>query len=74
MANIKSSIKRIRISQRNRLRNQAIKSHIKWLMKHATKDEVESAIDKAVNKGVIHRNKAVRMKSKYERSHSRSTQ
>jgi ribosomal protein S20 len=43
-------------------------------MKHATKDEVESAIDKAVNKGVIHRNKAVRMKSKYERSHSRSTQ
>nr|AIA61249.1 ribosomal protein S20 [Cyanidiaceae sp. MX-AZ01]UNJ15438.1 ribosomal protein S20 [Cyanidioschyzonaceae sp. 1] len=74
MANIKSSIKRIRISERNRLRNQSIKSRIKSLIKNGDKDEICSHIDKAVSKGVFHPNKAARMKSKYDRSHSRTTQ
>nr|UNJ15843.1 ribosomal protein S20 [Cyanidioschyzonaceae sp. 2] len=74
MANIKSSIKRIRISERNRLRNQSIKSRIKTLLKTGHVDKIYSYIDKAVSKGIYHPNKAARMKSKYDRSHSSPTQ
>ena len=78
MANIKSSKKRVLIAERNRLRNVAIKSSIKTavkkvleLSKAEDKDALNSALskvyqlcDKAVSKGVLHKNTAARKKSR----------
>ena len=78
MANIKSSKKRVLIAERNRLRNVAFKSSIKTavkkvleLAKDEDKDALNSAIskayqlcDKAVSKGVLHKNTAARKKSR----------
>ena len=60
MPNTKSAKKRLRQSEKRRLRNRSYKSRIKTLEKKylatlATGDrEVFSAIDKAVKAGVIH--------------------
>ena len=78
MANIKSSKKRVLIAERNRQRNVAVKSEIKTAIKKAlvaaqAKDaEAVSAslsavyklCDKAVGKGVLHKNTAARKKSR----------
>ena len=78
MANIKSSKKRVLVAERNRLRNVAFKSSIKTavkkvleLVKADDKDALKSAIskayqlcDKAVSKGVLHKNTAARKKSR----------
>ncbi|MBQ2871074.1 30S ribosomal protein S20 [bacterium] len=78
MANIKSSKKRVLIAERNRQRNVAVKSEIKTAIKKAlvaaqAKDSeaVSSALsavyklcDKAVGKGVLHKNTAARKKSR----------
>lgn len=78
MANTRSAIKRIKIAERNRRRNVAIKSSIKTAIKKFEKilasgnmEEARvafrnaiSALDKGVSKGVIHRNKAARKKSR----------
>ena len=78
MANIKSAQKRALIAQRNHEKNIAFKSSIKTAIKKAllcaqTKDKeaLNSAIsivyklcDKAVSKGVLHRNTASRKKSR----------
>ncbi|MGE5620644.1 MAG: 30S ribosomal protein S20 [Sphingomonadaceae bacterium] len=78
MANTKSAIKMIRVAQRRRQRNQPIRSELKTLVKTARKDidggqleaaredvrRTASALDKAANKGVIHRNAAARRKSR----------
>lgn len=85
MANIKSAIKRVKIAERNRLRNKAYKSSVKTLTKKylaavesyaanpspELKQEVQqrlsdafSKIDKAVKKGVLHRNNGARKKSR----------
>lgn len=78
MANIKSAIKRIRSSERKRLRNKpvrtALKTHIKVAQARIGTKDVElsadavvkaiSALDKAANKGIIHRNQAARRKSR----------
>ena len=78
MANIKSSKKRVLIAERNRLRNVAAKSAIKTALKKALelassedKEALNSAIsnayklcDKAVSKGVLHKNTAARKKSR----------
>ena len=78
MANIKSSKKRILIAEENRQRNVAIKSGIKSALKKALalaegsdKDALNAAIsnvyklcDKAVSKGVLHKNTAARKKSR----------
>ena len=78
MANIKSSKKRVLIAERNRLRNVAAKSAIKTAIKKALelasgedKDALNSAIsnvyklcDKAVVKGILHKNTAARKKSR----------
>jgi small subunit ribosomal protein S20 len=74
---IKSAIKRAKIAERNRLRNVAIKSEIKTYIKKleaslSSKDEnlddnlkkAISKLDKAVSKGVLHRNTAARKKSR----------
>ncbi len=85
MANIKSAIKRVKIAERNRLRNKTYKSSVKTLTKKylaavesyaanpspELKQEVQqrlsdafSKIDKAVKKGVLHRNNGARKKSR----------
>ena len=79
MANTKSAIKNIRKNDTNRLRNKARKSRIKTLSRRdsvsvakgdteATKVVVReyiSALDTAAKVGVIHKNAAGRLKSKY---------
>ncbi len=75
MANIKSQIKRNRQNEKRRLRNRAIRSELRTREKAAIAaaggdGEVEALrqtikrIDKAVAKGVIHKNTAARKKSR----------
>ena len=77
MANIKSQLKRIRTHEKARLRNKSIKSSLKTAVRRfreaaaaGEKDralgELQTAsrrLDKAVSKGVIHRNQAANRKS-----------
>ncbi|NLK21534.1 MAG: 30S ribosomal protein S20 [Epulopiscium sp.] len=77
MANIKSSKKRIKVIQTKTLRNRIIKSKVKTAIKKvvltAENNNLEEAkialakaateIDKAVSKGVFHKNAAARKKS-----------
>ena len=73
MANTKSAIKRIRQNERRRLRNRAMRSKIRGTVKAARAAEGASragvvleairVLDKAVSKGVLHRNTAARKKS-----------
>ncbi len=78
MANIKSAKKRILVAEANRQRNVAFKTSIKTALKKALalaesddKDALNSAIsrvyqlcDKAVSKGILHKNTAARKKSR----------
>lgn len=73
---IKSGIKRVEVAERNRQRNVAVKSEVKTRIKHVKaavegEGELSSAaltaqasIDRAARKGVIHPNKAARLKSR----------
>jgi len=77
VANIKSQKKRILTNEKARQRNVAVKSELKTLIKTVNeaveagnKEAAESAVkaasrklDKAVSKGVIHRNNAANRKS-----------
>ncbi len=77
MANIKSQIKRIKTNEKARQRNQAIKSEVKTAVRRAREaaaagdyEQAEAArrtasrkLDKAVSKGVLHRNNAANKKS-----------
>ena len=78
MANLKSAKKRVIIAERNRERNQAVKSRVKTMLKRVlvaveTK-EVEAAkaalsvaykeLDKAVSKGIMKKNTASRRKAR----------
>ncbi len=78
MANTKSALKRIRSSARKAMRNRAVRSATRTYVKKARvliemgkKDEAQaavmqaiSALDRAVTKGVLHRNNAARRKSR----------
>lgn len=77
MANTKSAIKRIKVSQKKHQRNVAVKSATRTYVKKArsaiaqqpaeAQSEVVaaiSALDRAAKKGVIHRNNAARRKSR----------
>jgi small subunit ribosomal protein S20 len=77
MANTKSALKRIRTSAKRHERNQAVKSATRTFVKKAraavARDVTEaqadltaaiSALDRAAQKGVIHRNNAARRKSR----------
>ncbi|MBO1003464.1 30S ribosomal protein S20 [Pseudogracilibacillus auburnensis] len=78
MANLKSAIKRVNTNNKKRERNQAIKSdmrtHIKQVEKLIDVNDAENAtsaynstariIDKAVQKGVIHKNNGNRHKAR----------
>lgn len=77
MANTKSAIKAARRTERQTLRNKAVKTRLKTLHKKfdaaaagADKDVVRtagaayaSAMDRATKSGVVHRNAAARAKS-----------
>ncbi|MEZ0065674.1 small subunit ribosomal protein S20 [Streptacidiphilus sp. MAP12-20] len=77
MANIKSQIKRIKTNEKARQRNKAVKSSLKTAIRK-TREAVEAGdfekagvlareaskeLDKAVSKGVIHKNQAANKKS-----------
>ena len=75
MPNIKSSVKDVKKSRENRLRNQSTKSAMKTYVKKtkaaAGKPEAAelarqttSVIDKAAERGIIHKNAAARRKSR----------
>lgn len=67
MPNIKAAEKWARQTERRTTRNKDAKSRLKTLFKKATseaKGDVESAFDRAAAKGIIHRNKAARKKSR----------
>ena len=78
MPNKKSAIKRVRISEKNRLYNRYWKSRCKTVVKRVLEsvaagdsklavkrlNEAQSVLDKAVVKGVLHRNTVARRKSK----------
>lgn len=78
MANIKSAKKRILTAERNRIKNVAFKTSIKTALKKVLelatskdKEALNAAIsrayqlcDKAVSKGVLHKNTAARKKSR----------
>lgn len=78
MPNIKSAIKRVKKSEKRRLRNAMIKSDLRTAVKKANiaienKDQTAvkelllnatKKLDKAASKGVIHKNKAARLKSR----------
>lgn len=78
MANIKSAKKRVLIAEANRQKNVAWKSSIKTAVKRALelasgddKDALSTALskvyqlcDKAVSKGILHKNTAARKKSR----------
>jgi small subunit ribosomal protein S20 len=77
VANIKSQIKRNRQNEKARLRNKSVKSSLKTVIRKlneaSTNGNAESAavllrdasrqLDKAVSKGVIHKNQAANRKS-----------
>ncbi|MEU0686057.1 30S ribosomal protein S20 [Streptomyces uncialis] len=77
MANIKSQIKRIKTNEKARLRNKAVKSSLKTAIRRtreavaagdvekaaAAHREASRKLDKAVSKGVIHKNQAANKKS-----------
>jgi small subunit ribosomal protein S20 len=77
VANIKSQIKRNKTNEKARLRNKAVKSELKTAIRR-TREAVASGdaekataaarlaskkLDKAVSKGVIHKNQAANKKS-----------
>ena len=71
MPNIKSAKKRVLVAKVRSDRNKAAKTELKTILKRAraeeaTADAVKTAavtLDKAAGKGLIHKNKAARIKS-----------
>jgi small subunit ribosomal protein S20 len=77
VANIKSQMKRIKTNEKARQRNKAVKSSLKTAIRKAREAvaagdtqkaeeltrEASRKLDKAVSKGVIHKNQAANKKS-----------
>jgi small subunit ribosomal protein S20 len=77
VANIKSQIKRNKTNEKARLRNKSVKSSLKTAVRKAREAaeagdfekatvlarEASKKLDKAVSKGVIHKNQAANKKS-----------
>ncbi len=71
MANIKANKKSVRQTERRATHNKIVRTRLKSLVKGITQGAttesaalVASAADKAVKSGVIHRNKANRIKAR----------
>jgi small subunit ribosomal protein S20 len=81
MANTRSALKKMRQSEKRRVRNAAVRSGVRTAVKttraalaagsaEAARTDLARAIrllDKAVTKGVVHRNAAARRKSRLTR-------
>jgi small subunit ribosomal protein S20 len=81
LANIKSAIKRNKQNEKRRLRNRIIRGRARTAVKKARTDltgsdaetarqaalEAVSVLDKAAEKGVLHKNNAARRKSRLMR-------
>lgn len=88
MANIKSAIKRNKQNEKRRLRNRVFRGRARTFVQKArlaieggdaqiAKDEVlkaVSALDKAAEKGILHRNNAARRKSRLMKRLARLSQ
>jgi small subunit ribosomal protein S20 len=71
----KSAKKRVKITLRNEQRNRAARSAMKSRLKAITDDkgkdrdaavrEHQALLDQAARRGVVHRNKAARLKSRF---------
>ncbi len=85
MANTKSAIRALRQSEHRRVRNRMIRSRTRTFVKKArtavaaaapTAEEAlrqaMSALDRAVTKGVIHRNNAARHKARLMRQYQQA--
>ena len=71
MPNIKSAMKRVKVSAKKNLRNRMVKTGVKTAVKKfdaaltaETYANASSALDKAVSKGIIHKNAANRKKAR----------
>ena len=71
MPNIKAAVKWVRQSEKRAVRNRDVKTRLKTVFKKAKSAgdpagavAVESQLDKAAQKGIIHKNKAARKKSR----------
>lgn len=72
MPNIKSAKKRVLIAKDRNVANKAAKTEIKTVLKAARAEDASAAtiaatvkkLDKASGKGLIHKNKAARLKSR----------
>ncbi|MBA2564893.1 MAG: 30S ribosomal protein S20 [Gemmatimonadetes bacterium] len=78
MPNVKSAIKRVRTSAERRIRNRHDRARLRSTVKRAREEagggsagevleRAMSLLDKAARKGLIHRNKAARDKSRLMR-------
>lgn len=80
MANTKTAKKMIKVHDRRKKRNQPIRTAVKSIFKKAettltangediaaVAKEAASVIDKAASKGVVHKNKAARKKSRLDK-------
>ena len=86
MPNIKSAIKRVKVSEKKNLRNRMIKSAMRTSVKKfstaLSADEADAAIlsatqgavDKACSKGVIHKNAANRKKARLAKAMNKAAQ
>lgn len=83
MPRIKSAKKRVDVAERNRQRNVAFKSAIRTAMKKALNNadaaareeslkQAYSLIDKAILKGILHKNTGARYKSKIAKAAQKS--
>ena len=86
MPNIKSAIKRVSVNRKKNLRNRMVKSGVKTALKKfntllsqenaATANDysaVASSLDKAVIKGVMHKNAANRKKARLAKAMSKAS-
>ncbi len=87
MPNIKSAMKRVKVSEKKNLRNRIVKSKVKTAMKKFDAEIAEnhanagaqysvttSAIDKAVAKGIVHKNTANRKKARLAKQMAKAAQ
>ncbi len=82
MANTKSAVKRAKTSEKRRLRNKQVKSRVRTVIRRFRESLREgdeqlveerlrnavSTLDRAVSKGVLHRNSVARKKSQLYRA------
>lgn len=85
MPNIKSAMKRVKVTEKKNLRNRMIKSATRSVVKNydvaiasgtadaALLSQTASAIDKAASKGVMHKNAANRKKARMAKRLNKAT-